>query len=914
MAMPVVQLKQTVQHIRRLVGGDTNALSDRQLLGRFVASKDDAAFAALVDRHAAMVLGVCRRVLAHNQDAEDACQAAFLVLARKAGSIRKGNSLHCWLHGAAFRVASNLRRQRSRRPADPLVEPVTISEDISWREVQRILDEELLRLPEQFRLPLLLCYLEGKTRDEAAEELDWSASTFRGRLVRGRERLRKRLEARGVGLTAGLLAAMVSQIGELSAVPPALTDSLRHLAAGSSSEAIRLLAEGALRTMMPRAMKLILSVAVVAGICGIGMTLFHETKPTSALAVAAVTEEIQEPPASKDAPSKKEPPAKNETGAKPLTDKELTETAAKSRDAGIDWLKKNQREDGTWENTGISIAWPGGSTALAVTALIDSGMKANDPVLARALKYLRELKPTQTYTVALQTIALCRLNDKKDAAVLARNVEWLEATAVIGPNANELKGWTYTKQKTNHSDFSNSQYALLALHEAGRAGIKPKNKKFWEDVRAMYLAVQLVDGGWPYNTPGGKSTFSMTCAGLCGMYLADDNIGIENKDSRDAKAKASIWLARKYGPFDGVSQFYNLHLLARLCKLSGSENIGDHNCHADGVLRLLQLQNGDGSFAGKNGVDGMKIISTSFAILFLNSVKEKRASRNDVDIEKYLAATADRIVLAKASSLPEDPLPGFETASLQVIRTLKGPHEKNLMLSMSNEGDKLPLGDGKEWIVFLRLAEEGQPTPTLTPFARKQWFICGDAETIKKVEKSIPLPEEWGREMGGLRLGMRLRQPRVEVGKEVAAEIVIQNVSEGELTILRHRHNIYDYWPHTHFEIAGPGRRLWFLETRAGRISEADHPKTQVLKPGECLIQAVRLDLWPARQLDSDTKRPNVFSEPGTFIIRGMYEQTQVKGPGFTRCKWRQTGSRGFQSQVMINEQLESLVICRLES
>ena len=106
----------TVRQLRRLIGGaEQEALADRQLLARYLASKDEAAFAALVKRHASMVLGVCRRVLACPQDAEDACQATFLVLAKKATSIHLRESLRCWLHGVAFRVASNLRRQKLRR-------------------------------------------------------------------------------------------------------------------------------------------------------------------------------------------------------------------------------------------------------------------------------------------------------------------------------------------------------------------------------------------------------------------------------------------------------------------------------------------------------------------------------------------------------------------------------------------------------------------------------------------------------------------------------------------------------------------------------------------------------------------------------------------------------------------------------
>src|SRR5262249_30017333 len=147
---------------------------DDELLGRFAEARDEAAFTALLERHGSMVLGVCRRVLGHPQDAEDACQATFLVLARKAASIRKRTSLASWLHGVAFRIARKLRGKRAL-PASAALPEVAVAggaeAELSWREVRAVLDEELERLPERYRAPLLLCCLEGLTRDEAASRL-----------------------------------------------------------------------------------------------------------------------------------------------------------------------------------------------------------------------------------------------------------------------------------------------------------------------------------------------------------------------------------------------------------------------------------------------------------------------------------------------------------------------------------------------------------------------------------------------------------------------------------------------------------------------------------------------------------------------------------------------------------------------
>src|SRR5262249_43982809 len=158
--------------------------------------KDEAAFTVLVERHGPMVLGVCRRALRHAHDAEDACQATFLVLARRAASVRKAASVSSWLHGVACRVAANLKREQSRRCRRerkvclrPSLDP---SAEVSWREVQAALDEELQGLPERLRVPLILCYLDGRTRDEAARRLHLTAACLHGRLERGRRLLSDR--------------------------------------------------------------------------------------------------------------------------------------------------------------------------------------------------------------------------------------------------------------------------------------------------------------------------------------------------------------------------------------------------------------------------------------------------------------------------------------------------------------------------------------------------------------------------------------------------------------------------------------------------------------------------------------------------------------------------------------------------
>jgi RNA polymerase sigma factor (sigma-70 family) len=184
--------------------------SDPDLLKRYVDQRDETAFAALVHRYGPLVLGVCRRVLGHEQDSEDAFQATFLVLARKAGAISKGASMGGWLYRVAYRIARKLkgrqaRRQRRERAAEEFAAAETTPAWV-WREVGIVLDEEVSRLPEKYRLPFILCYLHGKTNEEAARQLACPVGTLASRLAWARERLRVRLTRRGVTLSTALLA------------------------------------------------------------------------------------------------------------------------------------------------------------------------------------------------------------------------------------------------------------------------------------------------------------------------------------------------------------------------------------------------------------------------------------------------------------------------------------------------------------------------------------------------------------------------------------------------------------------------------------------------------------------------------------------------------------------------------------
>jgi RNA polymerase sigma factor (sigma-70 family) len=203
---------------------------DTALLERFVSSRDETAFAALVSRYGPMVRRVCRRILGDAHEAEDAFQAAFLVLARKAAAVRPPRMLPGWLHGVATRVAMKARAGRSRRrftgQALPRFLPDSHAnplDELSARELLAILDTEIRRLPEVYRLPVILCCLEGQTLEEAARHLGWTAGSVKGRLERGRARLHERLVRRGLTLAAALAAAELSR-GSAAALPAGLAE------------------------------------------------------------------------------------------------------------------------------------------------------------------------------------------------------------------------------------------------------------------------------------------------------------------------------------------------------------------------------------------------------------------------------------------------------------------------------------------------------------------------------------------------------------------------------------------------------------------------------------------------------------------------------------------------------------------
>jgi RNA polymerase sigma factor (sigma-70 family) len=278
------QVSDLIQHLRRAVALDGAGMTDGQLLDCFVRHGDEAALAAIVRRHGPMVWGVCRRILRSHHDAEDAFQATFLVLVRRAASIQPSNRVGNWLYGVAHKSAQHARRTMAKRllrerHVDKMPEPTVGGRDAN-RDLEALLDLELSRLPQRYRTAIVLCDLEGGTRRHVARQLGVPEGTLAGWLTRGRSMLARRLTRHGLAVSAGTLAVALSPT-EAGAGLPASTMSAAITAAsllasgqtaasGAISARAAILMEGVLRTMLLNKLRSIATVLVVATILTAG--------------------------------------------------------------------------------------------------------------------------------------------------------------------------------------------------------------------------------------------------------------------------------------------------------------------------------------------------------------------------------------------------------------------------------------------------------------------------------------------------------------------------------------------------------------------------------------------------------------------------------------------------------------------
>jgi RNA polymerase sigma factor (sigma-70 family) len=278
-------LSKALHHFRRHMADGEEG--DAQLLARFAAVQDEAAFTTLVRRHGPMVFATCQRVLGHVHDAEDAFQGTFLVLAKRAGSVARGEALGSWLHRVAYRVALEARavkarRQARERPMNAVAHPeVQPAEPRDWQEV---LDAELNRLPDKYRTVVVLCELEGRSRKQAAQSLGLAEGTLSSRLARARNMLAERLRRRGVTLSAAMPAAT-------TAVPAALVESTVRgallvgagLEVTASASAVALM-KGVLKNMFLTKLKASVSLLLVVAALGAGGLVYQVGRPAAAQA------------------------------------------------------------------------------------------------------------------------------------------------------------------------------------------------------------------------------------------------------------------------------------------------------------------------------------------------------------------------------------------------------------------------------------------------------------------------------------------------------------------------------------------------------------------------------------------------------------------------------------------------------
>ena len=289
-----------------LDGGSTLGLDPAELLARFTAARDEAAFAAIVARHGPMVLATCRRILPNSADADDAFQATFLVFARHARSIRDPDRLAPWLHRVARRVAVQTRALAARRTAlegAKLEVAVAPPPPDDRAELRSVLDEELAQLPEKYRTPLVLCYLEGLTHDEAAGQLSWPVGTVRSRLAGGRDRLRSRLARRGYA--PGALAVVFPSTLPTVAVSHFLQAATVRLVFASSSTTAAtsavLLAQGVLTSMFLTKVQTValatvaVAATLAAGTAGV-LAQQQPADPVKPAAAAPTTSSAVSPP------------------------------------------------------------------------------------------------------------------------------------------------------------------------------------------------------------------------------------------------------------------------------------------------------------------------------------------------------------------------------------------------------------------------------------------------------------------------------------------------------------------------------------------------------------------------------------------------------------------------------------------
>jgi RNA polymerase sigma factor (sigma-70 family) len=303
--MATVPLTSVLGHLRRAVLR-FDELSDAQLLALFIKQRDEAAFEVLVRRHGPMVLGVCRRMLGNEADAEDAFQATFLVLVRRAGSLTQRALVSNWLYGVAQRTALKAKSMNSIRRAKENEAAKSARAEVRAPDaLEGLLDEALARLPDRYRLPLVLCELEGKSLKEAAEAMGCPQGTVASRLARGRTMLARRMSRNGLTVSGAVLAGVLSQSAASACVPgPLVVTTIKAagaMAAGQAATAgvisahVLALTEGVLKAMLHSKLKVAAVMLVLIAVIGwgVGNSAYPQALPPTGARSAPQAESTQ---------------------------------------------------------------------------------------------------------------------------------------------------------------------------------------------------------------------------------------------------------------------------------------------------------------------------------------------------------------------------------------------------------------------------------------------------------------------------------------------------------------------------------------------------------------------------------------------------------------------------------------------
>ncbi len=625
--------------LRQLSGHETR--SDPQLLECFVRERDEAAFAELTRRHGPLVWGACRRVLARPQDAEDVFQATFLVLARKAALIGWHESVGGWLHAVAHRLARkaqcDLARRHSRERQGAMPARTDPGPDPSWREVGALLDEELERLPQRLRDPLLLCYLEGRTRDEAARQLGWSLGTLKRRLERGRKLLRVRLTRRGVSLAAVMLAGTLAPCPVQARLNALAVRAARAWSAGRSAAALGIsarvsaLAESAARTLMLGTAKTVVAFVVMLGLLA-GLV--------GALAWTA-------PP-----PEPGRPPRANQTEKAKPREKSPTrvggEKEAKTQAAiaeGLQWLARHQAPDGHWSLnafdgdghcncTGRGTHNDVAGTAFGLLPLLGAGMTHKSPgpfyrpyadPVRRGLDYLRHVENDKgdfgqgMYAHALATLTLCEAYGLTTDAGLKEPAQ-RAVDYIVAAQHPTNGGWRY-RPLDPAGDTSVTGWQVLALASARHAGLKVP-RETWQRTAVFLESVASDDGSaYGYTSPGLGSP-AMTAAGLfCRLQL-----GWKPTNPSLVKGVAHL---QAIPPSPATPNLYYYHYATRVMEGVGGKDWEQWESRLRQLLLQTQDRGDDPKHAHQKGSwspdrdlfgkAGGRVMITSLALILLES-------------------------------------------------------------------------------------------------------------------------------------------------------------------------------------------------------------------------------------------------------------------------------------------------------